>query len=61
MTLDQMNEDLKRFTDFEQMSDRVGYWSRRFRLTKPTQQQDEEFDAIVSKHSQRVLGVLRAG
>lgn len=61
MTLDQMNEDLKRFDDFEQMSDRVGYWSRRFRLSKPTEKQDEEFDAIVSVHAQRVLGVMRAG
>jgi hypothetical protein len=61
MTLDQMNADLARYSDFEQLSDRVGYWSRRFALTKPTQAHTDTFDGIVAKHSMRALSVLRAG
>jgi len=61
MTLDQMDADLARHDDFEQVSNRVGYWSRRFALTKPTQDQTDEFDSIVAKHSKRALAVLRAG
>lgn len=61
MTTEDMDKDLERFTDFEQMSERVSYWSRRFALTKPTDAQSREFDDVVSKHSLRALGILRAG
>jgi len=61
MTLEQMDKDLERFTSFDQLSSRVAYWDRRFSQTKHTNEQADTFDSIVSKHSQRVLSVLRAG
>jgi hypothetical protein len=59
MTADEMDKDLERFTDFEQVSNRVPYWERRLKLTKDADR--EAFDAIVAKHANRVLGVMRAG
>lgn len=61
MTTDDMDQDLKRFSDFEQLSDRVNYWRRRFALTKPTIEDVARFDEVVGHHSRRVLSVLRAG
>lgn len=58
---DKMDADLAKYTDFQRLSDRVGYWNRRFALTHHTDEEAERFDAIVAKHSNRVLGVLRAG
>lgn len=61
MTLSEMDKDLEQFDDFEQLSNRVPYWERRFNLTKPSQEDNAEFDRIVAKHSMRALGVMRAG
>lgn len=61
MQITDMDADLKRFTDFEQLSDRVSYWRRRLAASSRKEAMTEEFDTIVSKHSLRVLGVLRAG
>lgn len=61
MTLDEMDKDLERFDDFEQLSNRIPYWERRFNLTKPTAEDHEAFDDLVAKHGKRALGVLRAG
>ena len=56
-----MDKDLERFTDFEQVSERVAYWERRFNLSKPKPIEWPDFEGIVSKHSHRVLGIMRAG
>lgn len=61
MTTDEMDQDLKRYTDFEQLSNRVGYWRRRLGLLDKRDDLTEEFDRVVHLHSVRVLGVLRAG
>ena len=61
MTIDEMDKDLARFTDFEQLSDRVSYCSRRLALSSKREEMTEPFDDVVAKHAQRVLGVLRAG
>lgn len=59
MNIYQMDEDLKRFTDFEQLSNRVVYWERRLKFT--TDADRNAFYDVVAKHSRRALGVLRAG
>ncbi len=61
MTTDQMDTDLQGYTSFDALSIRVGYWRRRFALNERTPEQWEEFDAVVGKHSKRVLSLLRAG
>lgn len=61
MTTDDMDADLSKYSDFEQLSNRVSYWRRRLGLTEDRDQMAEAFDAVVAKHSRRVLGVLRAG
>ena len=61
MTLTDMDADLAKYDDFEQLSNRVPYWERRFKLTKPEEHQWSDFEGIISKHSHRVLGVMRAG
>lgn len=59
MKLEQMDADLSRYDDFEQLSNRVPYWERRLKLT--TDADREAFDALVAEHGKRVLGVMRAG
>lgn len=61
MTLSEMDKDLERFTDFEQVSERVVYWERRFNLSKPKPIEWSDFEGVVSKHSHRVLGIMRVG
>lgn len=63
MTLAEMDADLSKYDDFEQLSERVSYWGRRFKLgTKDrTDDEHEAYDALVSKHARRTLGVMRAG
>lgn len=61
MTTDEMNQDLKRFTDFEQVSNQVSYWRRRLALSADREAMTEEFDRVVHEHSMRALSVLRAG
>lgn len=61
MTLNEMDADLAKYDDFEQLSNRVPYWERRFKLTNPDEQGWREFEATVGKHSFRALGVMRAG
>lgn len=58
---DKMDADLAKYTDFQRLSDRVGYWTRRFALTPKSDAETDQFNAVVSKHSNRVLGVMRAG
>lgn len=59
MNLSEMDKDLSRYDDFEQLSNRVPYWERRLKLTKDVDR--ESFDNLVGEHSRRVLGVFRAG
>lgn len=61
MTLNDMDADLAKYDDFEQLSNRVPYWERRFKLTNPKEIEWSDFEGIVAKHSHRVLGVMRAG
>jgi hypothetical protein len=61
MTTDQMDEDLAACKSFDALSERVNYWRRRLSNTAGRDTITEDFDAVVAKHSQRVLGVLRAG
>lgn len=63
MTLNEMDADLAKYDDFEQLSNRVPYWERRFHLgtARRTEAEIEAFDALVSKHANRALGVFRAG
>lgn len=61
MTLPDMDKDLSTYTDFQKISDRIGYWDRRFALTGYTEEEDQRFHEIVAKHRIRVLSVLRAG
>lgn len=59
MTLDQMNQDLAKYDDFEQLSDRVSYWRRRLGKYSRREEMTEDFDTVVAKHSNRVLRVFR--
>lgn len=63
MTLTEMDADLAKYDDFEQLSNRVPYWERRFHLgaSKRTETEREAFDALIAKHANRALGVMRAG
>jgi phosphate-selective porin len=61
MTTDEMDNDLATYHGFDALSARVGYWRRRFALKDRTSEQWAEFDAVVGKHSARVLSLLRAG
>lgn len=61
MTLPDMDKDLSTYTDFQKLSDRVGYWNRRFALTKHDEEDELRFKELVAKHSQRVISILRAG
>ncbi len=61
MTLSEMDKDLERFTDFDQLSKQLPYWERRFKLTKPKDEEWSDFEGVIAKHSHRVLGVMRAG
>lgn len=61
MKTEEMDKDLTRYDDFEQLSERVNYWRRRLAVTKPNDDTASQFDEIVGKHSRRVLSVLRAG
>lgn len=61
MTTDQMDQDLAAYKSFDALSERVSYWRRRLGITTDREKITEDFDAVVAKHSQRVLGVLRAG
>lgn len=61
MTTDEMDADLQRFDSFDSLSARVGYWTRRLELSKPTPGATERFNSVVEKHSQRILAVMRAG
>jgi LmbE family N-acetylglucosaminyl deacetylase len=60
MTLSEMDKDLSRFTEFQKLSERVGYWQRRWALIPHDDDESERFDGVVAKHSKRVLAVLRA-
>jgi hypothetical protein len=61
MTTAEMDKDLSTYTDFQKLSDRVGYWNRRFALTAHDDEDAERFNEVVAKHSQRVFAILRAG
>lgn len=61
MTLNEMDADLSKYDDFEQLSNRVQYWERRFKLTDPDERGWSKFEATVGQHARRALGVMRAG
>lgn len=61
MTLSEMDKDLAKYTDFQKLSDRVGYWNRRFALTAHDDEEAQRFNEVVAKHSRRALAVMRAG
>lgn len=61
MTTAEMDKDLSTYTDFQKLSERVGYWNRRFALTAHDDDEVQRFDEIVAKHRTRVLSVMRAG
>jgi len=59
--IDSMDRDLSRITDFDKLSDRVGYWNRRLALRAHTDAEARAFEEVVGKHSRRVMSLLRAG
>lgn len=61
MTTAEMDKDLSTYTDFQKLSERVGYWNRRFALTAHDDDEVQRFDEVVAKHRTRVLSVMRAG
>lgn len=61
MTTDDMDADLSTYTNAEQLSQRLGYWERRLKLSKPTRAEVQEFGEIAKKHALRVAAVMRAG
>lgn len=61
MTLSEMDKDLSSITDFDKLSDRVGYWNRRLALRAHTDAEAKAFEEVVGKHSRRVMSLLRAG
>ena len=61
MTTSEMDKDLSTYTDFDKLSDRVGYWRRRLALSSDKEELTERFDEVVAKHSLRVVSILRAG
>ena len=61
MTFSEMDKDLATYTDFQNLSERVGCWNRRFALTAYDDEEAQRFNEVVAKHSQRVLAVMRAG
>jgi hypothetical protein len=56
-----MDKDLAKYTDLDSVSARVGYWNRRLALLAHTDAEAKAFEAVVGKHSRRVMSLLRAG
>lgn len=61
MTTEEMDKDLERYTSAEGLSQRLGYWERRLKLSRPTRAEVIEFGEIAKKHALRVAALLRVG
>lgn len=61
MTTEDMDADLEAYTSAEKLSQRLGYWERRFKLTSPTAEQLIAYGDVATKHARRVAAVMRAG
>ncbi len=57
----QMDADLSKITEPQQMSYRLGYWETRRKLSKLTAEQLAECERIAIRHASRVARVVRIG
>lgn len=57
----QMDADLAKITEPQQMSARLSYWETRRGLARLSDDESAECDRIAIKHAARVARVLRVG
>lgn len=57
----QMDADLSRITEPQQMSARLSYWETRRGLSRLSDDEKAECERIAIKHASRVCRVLRVG
>lgn len=57
----EMDADLAKITEPEQMGRRLSYWETRLRLSRPSVETIKEAGEVAKKHAQRVAKVMGAG